>query len=197
MRGLCRRTQRKMTRPEVARYLTIATSAPQAPGSQKEQHRVKRHAQNTRATFRSHFRLRKAQHLSTPTIDTHHSHRSKPQRTANNLPNLKVSTMRVHRNRAGRRFEHHTIANRQSDPQNAARSPQNGLGAPEAQRSSETPPFQYGNRNENRPGPNFKVSTMRSHQHRLEPRFEHHAMVNRQCVPHKVWIARHLPPDAA
>ena len=91
--------------------------------------------------------------------------------------------MRVHRNRAGRRFEHHTIANRQSDPQNAARSPQNGLGAPEAQRSSETPPFQNGDRNENRPGPNFKVSTMRSYQNRLERHFGRHTMVNRQPDP--------------
>ena len=134
--GICRRMQRKMTRPEVARYLTIATSAPQAPGSQKEQHRVKRHAQNTRATFRSHFRLRKAQHLSIPTIDTHHSHRSKPQHTVDNLRNLRVSKMRVHRNRAERRLEHNTLVNRQSDPQNAAWSPQNGRGAPGAQRSS-------------------------------------------------------------
>ena len=136
MRGICRRMQRKMTRPEGARDITKAGSAPQAPGSQTERHRVKRHAQNTRATFRSQFRLRKAQHLSTPTIDTHHSHRSKPQRTVDNPPNLKVSRMRVHRNRAERRFEHNAIVNRQSDPQNAARSPQNGRGAPEAQRSS-------------------------------------------------------------
>ena len=136
MRGVCRRPQRNMTRPEVARYLTIADSAPQAPGSQQERHRVKRHAHNTRATFRSQCGLRKAQHLSTPTIDTHHSHRSKSQRTVDNLPNLKVSTMRVHRNLAGRRFEHNTIVNRQSDPQNATWSPQNGRGAPGAQRSS-------------------------------------------------------------
>ena len=97
MHGICRRAQRKMAHPEVARYLTIAASAPHTPGSQTERHRVKQHAQNTRATFRSQFKLRKVQHLSTPTIDKHHSHRSKPQRTVGNHPNLEVPTMRVHR----------------------------------------------------------------------------------------------------
>ena len=136
MRGIGRRTQWRMTRPEGARYLTIAASAPQAPGSQNRTAPRKIHAQKTRATFRSQFRLRRAQHLSTPTIDTHHSHRSKPQRTVDDLPNLKFSTTQAHRNRSERRFEHNTIVNRQSGPHNAVWSPQNGCGAPEAEHSS-------------------------------------------------------------
>ena len=47
---------------------------PESTRISNRRHRVKRHARNTHATFRSQFRLRNAQHLSTPTIETHHSH---------------------------------------------------------------------------------------------------------------------------
>ena len=83
-RGICCRTHCKTTRPAGARYLSVAASAPQAPGSQTERHRVKRHAHNTRATFRSQFRLRTAQHMSTPATDTPFT----PVRNTNRQPTI-------------------------------------------------------------------------------------------------------------
>ena len=45
MRNISRLMQRKTTRPEGAHYITVAASAPQAPGSQQERHRVNQHTQ--------------------------------------------------------------------------------------------------------------------------------------------------------
>ena len=63
----------------------------------------------------------------------------------------------------------------------ASRTARHALGR--TQRRNTTIPI--GDRNENRPGPNFKVSTMRTHQNRLERLFERHTMANRQCAPQK------------